>query len=94
VKNPDYPDTLYVTGLVGPHTVNTMPENTLTATLDHAEVTGDTLSGTGADAGRVFADLVAAGIDLDDVFTVLETEGVDKFVASWQELLDTIGERL
>ncbi|WP_414119879.1 transaldolase [Corynebacterium nuruki] len=94
VKNPDYPDTLYVTGLVGPHTVNTMPENTLTATLDHAEVTGDTLSGTGAAAGQIFADLVAAGIDLDDVFTVLETEGVDKFVASWQELLDTIGERL
>jgi transaldolase len=94
VKNPDYPDTLYVTGLVGPHTVNTMPENTLEATLDHAEVTGDTLTGTGEDAGRVFAGLDAAGIDLDDVFAVLETEGVEKFVTSWQDLLDTIGERL
>lgn len=94
VKNPDYPDTLYVTGLVGPQTVNTMPEDTLNATIDHATVSGDTLSGTGDDAREVFAALEDLGVDLNDVFVVLEHEGVDKFVSSWQELLDTIGERL
>ncbi|AHW64142.1 transaldolase [Corynebacterium glyciniphilum] len=94
VKNPDYPDTLYVTGLVGPQTVNTMPEDTLNATLDHATVSGDTLSGTGDDAREVFAALEDLGVDLNDVFVVLEHEGVEKFVSSWQELLDTIGERL
>ncbi|MEJ6548419.1 transaldolase [Corynebacterium sp. USCH3] len=94
VKNPDYPDTLYVTGLVGPQTVNTMPEDTLNATIDHASVSGDTLSGTGDDAREVFAALEDLGVDLNDVFAVLEHEGVEKFVSSWQELLDTIGERL
>lgn len=94
VKNPDYPDTLYVTGLVGPDTVNTMPEDTLNATLDHATVSGDTLSGTGEDSREIFAALEDLGVDLKDVFLVLEHEGVDKFVSSWQELLDTIGERL
>lgn len=94
VKNPDYPDTLYVSGLVGPDTVNTMPEDTLNATLDHATVSGDTLSGTGEDSREIFAALEDLGVDLKDVFLVLEHEGVDKFVSSWQELLDTIGERL
>ncbi|MGV0869488.1 transaldolase [Corynebacterium kalidii] len=94
VKNPDYPDTLYVTGLVGPQTVNTMPEDTLDATIDHATVTGDTLTGTGDDAREVFAALEDLSVDLADVFRVLEHEGVEKFVSSWQELLDTIGERL
>ncbi|MGO1950199.1 MAG: transaldolase [Mycobacteriaceae bacterium] len=94
VKNPDYPDTLYVTGLAGPHTVNTMPQDTLDATLDHAEIGGDTLSGTGDDAREVFTALSDLGVDLPDVFRVLEREGVEKFVGSWQDLLDAIGERL
>ncbi|HIW90068.1 MAG TPA: transaldolase [Candidatus Corynebacterium avicola] len=94
VKNPEYPDTLYVTELVGPHTVNTMPEGTLDATVDHAELSGDTLSGTGEASKEVFAALEDVGVDLPDVFTVLEREGVEKFVSSWQELLDAIGERL
>lgn len=94
VKNPDYPDTLYVTSLAGPRTVNTMPEDTLEATLDHAKITGDELSNTGQDSREVFAALADLGIDLNDVFAVLEHEGVEKFVDSWQELLDTIGERL
>jgi hypothetical protein len=75
VKNPDYPDTLYVTGLVGPQTVNTMPEDTLNATVDHATVSGDTLSGTGDDAREVFAALEDLGVDLDDVFRRARARG-------------------
>ncbi|MGS2805062.1 transaldolase [Nocardia sp. MW-W600-9] len=93
VKNPDYPDTLYVTELVGANTVNTLPEKTLQAFADHGEVRGDTLSGRAAEAAQVFADLSAVGIDLDDVFDLLEREGVDKFEAAWNELLEaTTGE--
>ena len=88
VKNPDYPDTLYVTELVAAHCVNTMPEKTLDAVADHGHVTGDTLSGTGAESQAVFDKLTAIGIDLDDVFAHLEDDGVDKFEKSWQELLD------
>ncbi|BBX44476.1 transaldolase [Mycobacterium cookii] len=88
VKNPDYSDTLYVTELVAPNTVNTMPEKTIDAVADHGEVTGDTITGTAALAQEVFDKLEAIGIDLTDVFLVLEDEGVDKFEASWKELLD------
>ncbi|MFD4431265.1 transaldolase [Nocardia sp. NPDC058497] len=93
VKNPDYADTLYVTELVGPNTVNTLPEKTLQAFADHGEVLGDTLSGRATEAAQVFADLAAVGIDLDDVFALLEREGVDKFESAWNELLEaTTGE--
>jgi transaldolase len=88
VKNPDYSDTLYVTELVAPNTVNTMPEKTLDAVADHGHVTGDTVTGTGAAAQKVFDELDAIGIDLRDVFLVLENEGVEKFEQSWQELLE------
>jgi transaldolase len=88
VKNPDYSDTLYVTELIAPHTVNTMPEKTIDAVADHGVITGDTVTGTGAAAQGVFDELAAAGIDLSDVFKLLEDEGVEKFEASWQELLD------
>jgi transaldolase len=94
VKNPDYSDTLYVTELVGPNTVNTMPEKTLDAVADHGEVTGDTLSGTGPQSQVVFDDLEAVGIDLTDVFRHLEDDGVDKFEKSWQELLDATQSQL
>ncbi len=94
VKNPDYSDTLYVTELVGPNTVNTMPEKTLDAVADHGEVTGDTLSGTGPQSQVVFDDLEAVGIDLGDVFRHLEDDGVDKFEKSWQELLDATQSQL
>lgn len=90
VKNPDYPDTLYVSDLVVADTVNTMPEKTLQAFADHGEVTGDEVTGRAADAQAVFDQLAEAGIDLDDVFEVLETEGVDKFKVSWAELVDTV----
>jgi len=88
VKNPAYSDTLYVTELVAPNTVNTMPEKTLDAVADHGVVTGDTITGTAATAQELFDKLSAVGIDLPDVFVVLEDEGVEKFEKSWQELLD------
>lgn len=87
VKNPDYSDTLYVTELVAPHTVNTMPEKTIDAVADHGVIQGDTVTAAASDAQAVFDKLGAIGIDLTDVFTVLEEEGVRKFEASWNELL-------
>jgi transaldolase len=94
VKNPDYSDTLYVTELVAPNTVNTMPEKTIDAVADHGVVTGDTITGTASAAQEVFDNLTAVGIDLTDVFLVLESEGVEKFEASWKELLDATQEQL
>src|ERR1700683_2982546 len=94
VKNPDYSDTLYVTELVAPNTVNTMPEKTIDAVADHGVITGDTVTGTGGEAQAVFDKLTAVGIDLPDVFTVLEDEGVEKFEKAWLELLDATQEQL
>jgi transaldolase len=90
VKDPSLPDTLYVTQLVAPQTVNTMPGKTLDATFDHAEITGDTITGSYAEAQGVLDQLAAAGIDYDDVVALLEKEGVDKFNVSWGELVDTV----
>jgi transaldolase len=89
-KDPSLPDTLYVVDLVARDTVNTMPEATLKATADHGVLQGDTIHGTYADAKKLFADLEALGISYDDVVKVLEDEGVAKFEASWNELLETI----
>ncbi|WP_026818509.1 transaldolase [Arthrobacter castelli] len=94
VKNPDYPDTMYVTGLVAPNVVNTMPEKTLEAAADHAEVTGDTITGTYTEANNVLDQLQKIGVDYNDVVGQLETEGVDKFVKSWTELLETVQQAL
>jgi transaldolase len=88
VKNPDYPDTKYIGGLVAPHTVNTIPEKTLHAFAEHG-ATGDTITGTAAQAQAVLDNLTAAGIDLAQVFADLENHGVEKFEASWRQLLDT-----
>ncbi len=90
VKDPEYSDTRYVDQLVVKDTVNTMPEKTLDAAADHADVTGDTVTGKGADAQAVFDKLSAAGIDITDVFLTLENEGVEKFEKSWVELLETV----
>ncbi|MGX1761602.1 transaldolase [Streptomyces lydicus] len=87
VKDPAYKDTLYVDDLVAPGTVNTMPEATLEATADHGRITGDTVR-AGYEAAK--ADLAAAeklGISYDEVVQVLEDEGVEKFEASWNDLL-------
>ena len=94
VKNPDYPATLYVTELAGPETVNTMPEPTIDAVLEQGGLHGDTLSGSADDAQAVFEQLVQVGVDMEDVFAVLEREGVEKFVSSWSELLDSMESRL
>ncbi|MBA2444954.1 MAG: transaldolase [Nocardioidaceae bacterium] len=90
VKNPDLPDTMYVTELVAPGTVNTMPEPTIEATADHAEITGDTITTNYDDAQAVIDRMEQLGISYDDVVQVIEDEGVDKFEKSWQELLDTV----
>src|SRR5215467_14198731 len=89
-KDPAYPDTMYVVELVAPGVVNTMPEATILAVADHGKVRGDTVRGTYEQSRKVFEDLEAIGISYDDVVTVLEQEGVSKFAASWQELLETI----
>ena len=94
VKDPAYPDTMYVTELVAPGTVNTMPEGTLDAVADHGVIRGDTVTGAYTDARQVFDELKAAGIDIDDVTDVLEKEGVKKFEDSWSELLDSVTEQL
>ena len=94
VKDPAYPDTMYVVELVAPGTVNTMPEATLTAVADHGAIRGDTISGSYTDARQVFDDLKAAGIDIDDVTDVLEKEGVTKFEDSWSELAESLTESL
>jgi transaldolase len=94
VKNPDYSDTLYVTELVAPNTVNTMPEKTIDAVADHGVITGDTVTGRAAESQEVFDQLAALGIDLTDVFLVLENEGVEKFEKSWQELMEATQEQL
>ncbi|WP_423181451.1 transaldolase [Arthrobacter sp. NyZ413] len=87
VKDPAYPDTLYVTELVAAGVVNTMPEKTLDATFDHGVVTGDTVSGTYEEANTVLNALEGLGVSYNDVVAILESEGLDKFVASWKELL-------
>ncbi|MCQ4083454.1 transaldolase [Streptomyces sp. RB6PN25] len=89
VKDPAYPDTLYVTELVAPNTVNTMPEATLQATGDHGEITGDTIHGTYEQAKAELDALAAVGISYDDVVQVLEDEGVEKFATSWNDLLQS-----
>jgi transaldolase len=90
VKDPALPDTLYVTELVAHGVVNTMPEKTLEATFDHGVIEGDTVTGAFAEGGRVLDALAGVGVDYDDVTELLEREGVEKFVVSWNELLDTV----
>lgn len=94
VKNPDYAPTLYVTELAGPDTVNTMPEPTIDAVLEQGGLHGDTLTGTADAAEEIFERLVAVGIDMEDVFALLEREGVEKFVSAWSELLESLDAQL
>lgn len=94
VKDPALPDTLYVTELAVDGVVNTMPEKTLEATYDHAPLHGDAVRGSYAEAQQVLDDLAAVGVDYDDVTALLEKEGVEKFIVSWNELLDTVSAAL
>lgn len=94
VKDPAYPDTMYVTDLVVANTVNTMPEKTMQAFADHGEVTGDAVTGRYDEARALIRALEDQGISYDEVVLLLETEGLDKFDASWAELLATVQNEL
>ncbi|MBP0459376.1 transaldolase [Streptomyces montanisoli] len=87
VKNKAYKDTLYVDDLIAPNTVNTMPEATLFAVQDHGEGKGDAVRGTYEQARADLAALEKLGISYDEVVKLLEDEGVEKFEASWTDLL-------
>jgi transaldolase len=89
-KNPEYRDVLYVEELIGPHTVDTMPEETIQAFQDHGEVRGDTVCEGVPEAHELFEKLAALGLDVDDVTLTLELEGVQKFADSFAELLDGV----
>jgi transaldolase len=67
-----------------------MPEATMNAFADHGETEGDRVTGTGEQAQAVFDALTEVGIDLTDVFLVLENEGVEKFEKSWSELIESV----
>jgi len=87
VKDPAYPDTLYVDTLVAPHTVNTMPQSTLDAFLDHGNVKSDAITAQMESASQTLAALSALGISLDSITDALEADGVKKFEDAWISLL-------
>ena len=93
VKNPEYSDTMYISELIAPGTVNTMPEKTLKAYADHG-TPGTPVQKSYDEAAGVMKAIVEAGVDLDDVFRVLEEEGVQKFVDSWDELTESVRTQL
>jgi transaldolase len=90
VKDPAYPDTRYVTGLVAPGVINTMPEATLRAVADHGQIPQDSVRGHYTDARQVLSDLQTLGVEYGDVTSVLENNGLAAFDASWQELGDQL----
>jgi transaldolase len=94
VKDPAYDDTRYVVELVAPGVVNTMPEPTLDAVADHGRIRGDTVRGSYGDARQVLDSLAELGIDYDEVVCLLETEGIEKFEASWNELIESVTDEL
>ena len=92
-KNPEYPETLYVDQLAGPHTVNTMPEETIDAVRDHGDV-ADRITGRGEEALAQLAELEERGLDLHQITKELENEGVDKFIASFDSAVESVQKRL
>jgi transaldolase len=92
VKNPAYPDTMYVEELIGVDTVNTMPEETIRAFQDHGSPRPRLTEGLD-EAHGLLGELARAGVDYDDVTDTLEREGVEKFSASFDELLEALGEK-
>lgn len=89
-KNPAYRDVLYVEDLIGPNTVNTMPEETIVAFQDHGKADGDTVAKGVKKAHKLLAELAEVGVDYDDLTETLELEGVQKFADSFAELLDGV----
>ena len=94
VKDPALPDTLYVTELVATQLVNTMPEKTMEAVFDHGVVPTDSITNNYDAAREVLASVAAAGVSLDDATQLLEDEGVEKFIISWGELVQTVDSAL
>jgi transaldolase len=92
VKNPAYPDTYYVDNLIGPRTVNTMPDETLDAFDDHGSL-ARTIDADPEGARSALAALAAVGVDIDDVTRVLEDEGVASFSKSFDELLGSLEDK-
>ena len=90
VKDPAYDDTRYVLELVAPNTVNTMPQSTLDAVIDHGIFKGNTITGKYEEARIVFNQLAELGISIDKVTADLETDGVKKFADAWNELLASV----
>jgi transaldolase len=90
VKDPAYKDTMYVVDLVAPNTVNTMPTKTMLAVADHGEIAGDQVTGHYDEARNLLDALERLGIPYADVTAVLEREGIEKFDASWAQLLSDV----
>jgi transaldolase len=90
VKDPAYPDTQYVVELIAPDTVNTMPQSTLDALIDHGVIRGNSITGNYPEAINVFKSLSSLGISLDEITTDLEVDGVKKFAQAWDELLENV----
>ncbi|MDJ0336884.1 transaldolase [Cryobacterium sp. PH31-O1] len=90
VKDASLPDTLYVTELVAPEVVNTMPEKTMLAAADHGVIPADSVTGSYTAANAILDALAAQGVSYTDVTRLLEEEGLSKFEVSWNELLDTV----
>ena len=93
-KDKSYSDTRYVDQLVVSGVVNTMPEKTMDAVADHAVLGGDTVTGRGDQAAEALELLSGVGIDIEDVYLTLEREGVQKFDASWADLLASVADQL
>ena len=91
-KNPDYPDTMYVEELIGADTVNTMPEETITAYQDHGRPRAR-LQSELEEARELFDELARVGVDYEDLTETLEREGVEKFADSFAELLGALEEK-
>ena len=90
VKDPNLSDTLYVTELVAPQLVNTMPEKTMEAVYDHGVVPANSITNHYQEAKHVLESVAKVGVSYDDVTNLLETEGVDKFIVSWNELVESV----
>jgi transaldolase len=94
VKDPALSDTLYVTELVAPELVNTMPEKTMEAVFDHGIVPANSIQAYYEESRGVLAAIAELGISYDEVTELLETEGVDKFIVSWNELVASVASAL
>jgi len=91
-KDPKASDVLYIEGLIGPYTINTMPENTLKAFADHGKV-GEAIRADGGDSDKVLAEYTRAGVDLTALAAKLQKDGADAFVASWDSLMGVISSK-